>query len=170
MKELYIDFDGVILDTIKVLYEYLDNEGIDPKSTDEKEEKRRRVFIEKLDWNNIVNTTPQINDSIECIRKIINSKKFVVSILTHVNSLNEAIAKVNYIRNYFKDITIIPVPKKISKTKMVHTDGTILIDDYSGNLMEWEDEGGIGIRFSPTLDSKGFKVIDHLDQILDMEI
>ena len=31
MKELYIDFDGVILDTIKVLYEYLDKEGIDPK-------------------------------------------------------------------------------------------------------------------------------------------
>ena len=65
---------------------------------------------------------------------------------------------------------IIPVPKKISKTKMVHTKGAILIDDYSGNLMEWEDEGGIGIRFSSTLDSKGFKVIDRLDKILDIEI
>lgn len=170
MKELYIDFDGVILDTMTVLYEYLDKANIDPKSTDENEEKRRRTFIENLNWDNLVNTTPQINDSIKCIEKIINSNKFVVSILTHVNSLNEAIAKVNYIRNYFKDITIIPVPKKISKTKMVHTKGAILIDDYSGNLMEWEDEGGIGIRFSPTLDSKGFKVIDRLDKILDIEI
>lgn len=170
MKELYIDFDGVILDTMTVLYEYLDKENIDPKSTNETEEKRRRTFIENLNWDNLVNTTPQINDSIKCIEKIVSSNKFVVSILTHVNSLNEAIAKVNYIRNYFKDITIIPVPKKISKTKMVHTKGAILIDDYSGNLMEWEDEGGIGIRFSPTLDSKGFKVIDRLDKILDIEI
>lgn len=170
MKELYIDFDGVILDTMTVLYEYLDKANIDPKSTDENEEKRRRTFIENLNWDNLVNTTPQINDSIKCIEKIINSNKFVVSILTHVNSLNEAISKVNYIRNYFKDITIIPVPKKISKTKMVHTKGAILIDDYSGNLMEWEDEGGIGIRFSPTLDSKGFQVIDRLDKILDIEI
>ena len=53
---------------------------------------------------------------------------------------------------------------------MVHTKGAILIDDYSGNLREWENEGGIGIRFSTKLNGKGFRVIDKLDQILDMEL
>jgi len=170
MRELYIDFDGVILDTIKILYQELEKQNINPKEYSELEEKRRLDFLSTIDWEYMVNTTPQINDSIKCIGKIIDSNKFLVSILTHVNSLDEAIAKINYIRKYFKNITIIPVPKKISKTKMVHTKGAILIDDYSGNLMEWEDDGGIAIRFSPTLDSKGFRVIDCLDKILDMEI
>ena len=170
MKELYIDFDGVILDTIKVLYEYLDKEGIDPKSPSKEEEIKKVNFFKTLDWEHIVNTTPQINDSINAIKKILDSKRFLVAILTHVTSLEEAVAKINYLRKYFKDITIIPVPKQISKTKMVHTEGAILIDDYSGNLIEWEEEGGIGVRFSTKLNGKGFKVIDHLDQILDMEI
>ena len=51
---------------------------------------------------------------------------------------------------------------------MVHTKDSILIDDYSGNLREWEKEGGISVRFSLALESKGFKVIDRLDKIIDM--
>ena len=60
-----------------------------------------------------------------------NSEKFNVSILTHVNSLDEAIIKIKYIRKYFSDITIIPCPKAISKTKMIQTESSILIDDYA---------------------------------------
>ncbi len=52
---------------------------------------------------------------------------------------------------------------------MVHTKGAILIDDFVGNLKEWTEEGGIGVRFSPKLSSKGYPVIDCLDQILNLE-
>ena len=110
-----------------------------------------------------------INDGINCIHKILESNKFNVAILTHVNSLDEAVQKVKYIRKYLEDITVIPVPKAISKTKMVRSKDAILIDDYSGNLREWESEGGIGVRFSLKLNGKGFRVIDKLDQILDMD-
>ena len=45
----------------------------------------------------------------------------------------------------------------------------ILVDDYSGNLKEWESEGGIGIQFSRDLTKdKGFPIIDKLDKIIDM--
>jgi hypothetical protein len=164
MKSLYIDFDGVILDTINTSYKMLEEAKIDPKDS-----KKTTAFYKKMDWKHILEITPVINDGISCIERIIESNLFDVSILTHVNSLEEAIEKVKYIRKYFKDITIIPVPKEISKTKMVHTKGSILVDDYSGNLTEWASEGGIPIRFSPTLDSKGFTVINKLDQIIDME-
>lgn len=170
MKELYIDFDGVILDTINSLYKILEKEGIDPKEKDPLKKEKNQNFIGKIDWNNLIKISPQINNSIDCIQKIIDSKKYLVAILTHVNSLDEIIAKVNYIRKYFKDITIIPVPKKISKTEMVHSENAILIDDYADNLREWQSAGGIGIRFSTKLNGKGFLVIDHLDQILDIEI
>lgn len=165
MKELYIDFDGVILDTIKEGYSRMEKLNLDPKNNDDCSK-----YFKSINWETFIYETSEINDSINCIQKIIDSNRFRVSILTHINSLEEAIAKVNYIRKYFKDITIIPVPKKISKTKMVHSEGSILVDDYAENLREWEAAKGIGIRFSTKRNGKGFLVVDKLDQILDLPI
>ncbi|MCI5734245.1 MAG: hypothetical protein MR297_03610, partial [Tenericutes bacterium] len=84
------------------------------------------------------------------------------------NSIKEAVLKINYLRKYFKDITIIPCPKEISKTKMIHTKDAILIDDYSGNLREWKKEGGIPIKFSLGVEPNEFIVIKKLDEIIDL--
>ncbi len=165
MKQLYIDFDGVILDTITYPYEYVEKTlGLEINS------ENMGNFYKKLDWNQFLQDMPIINDSINCIQKIIDSKEFDVSILTHVTSLDEAHAKIQYIRKFIKDIKIIPVPRSISKTKMVLPAGAILIDDYCGNLKEWTEAGGIGVRFSTKLSSKGYPVINRLDQILTLSV
>ena len=65
-------------------------------------------------------------------------------------------------------MTIIPVPRELSKTEMVHVHDSILIDDYAGNLDEWKNKGGISIRFNRELKGKGYPVIDKLDQILEI--
>lgn len=162
MTNVYIDFDGVILDTIQVTKQMMINLGINyPSETD-----KISAFYTALDWKKLIVETPIINDSIGSIQRIIDSGKYEVSILSHVTSLEEAIEKVNFIRNHFSDITVIPVPRAISKTKMVQTKGSILIDDYKHNLVEWEEEGGIAILFSPELKELGFRVINKLDQIL----
>ncbi|MDD3187223.1 MAG: hypothetical protein PHD02_01970 [Bacilli bacterium] len=163
MKNLYIDFDGVLLDTIDVTYKILGELNIDTKDYE-----AVGRFYETLDWNHILAITPEINDGIKFLQEIISKDIFDVSILTHVNSLNETIEKVNFIRKYFDGITVIPVPKKISKTKMVNAKDSILVDDYDKNLKEWEEAGGVGILFSKSLKDKGFKVIDRLDQIIDV--
>jgi uncharacterized protein YdhG (YjbR/CyaY superfamily) len=163
MKRLYIDFDGVILDTIPPLYEELDKAHIDPKWDDE-----ARSFIKAFDFKKIIKDEYILNDSINKIGKILDSNMFEVSILTHVNSLEEAETKIKYIRKYFNQMTILIVPKSVSKTDIIHTEGAILIDDYAGNLREWESKGGIGVRFSKELESKGFKVLNKLDEIINM--
>lgn len=164
MKNLYIDFDGVIMDTIRVTYGMMEQLKIDKTN-----EEQVRKFYANLDWKNLLSSTPIINDGFECLKKVFNCGKFNVAILTHVNSLDEAVAKINFIRKYFKDITIIPVPRAISKTKICLSKGAILVDDYSGNLKEWKNEGGIGIQFSTDLTKdKGFSVIDRLDKVIDM--
>ena len=164
MKNLYIDFDGVIMDTIRVTYDMLDRLGVDRNDPEKMKE-----FYSNLNWKQILSLTPIINDGFTCLKKIYDSNKFNVAILTHVNSLDEAVAKINYIRKYFKDITIIPVPRELSKTKICTSKNSILIDDYSGNLKDWEKEGGIGIQFSTDLGkNKGFTTIDKLDKIIDM--
>ena len=120
------------------------------------------------DFSKIINDDNILNDSINCIKKLIDSKMFEISFLTHVNSLTEGCVKVEYLRRHFKDITIIMVPKEISKTKVVHSEGAILVDDYSGNLKEWEENGGISVRFSKELESHGYRVLNHLDELINM--
>ena len=78
MKELYIDFDGVILDTIPHLYQAADEAG---------RERSDSKFYETFDFKKILKDEYILNDSINCIQKIIESKKFNISILTHINSL-----------------------------------------------------------------------------------
>jgi len=164
LRNLYIDFDGVILDTIAVFYKMMDEQGIDKKD----EETVKNFFLE-MNWRKILKETPEINNSMSAIQKIIESNKFYVTILTHVYSLNEAVEKVNYIRKFFKDITIIPVPKAISKTKMVYTKDAILVDDFSGNLNEWENEGGIPIKFVKEEKDSVYKTITSLLELIDLD-
>ena len=45
MKQLYIDFDGVILDTMTKSYEELKKENIDRK-----DEEKVREFFKNADW------------------------------------------------------------------------------------------------------------------------
>lgn len=164
MKNLYIDFDGVIMDTMRVTYDMLDRLEVDKKDNEKMSE-----FYANLNWKKLLMSTPIINDAFTCLKTVFYSGKFNVAILTHVNSLDEAVAKINYIRKYFKDITIIPVPREVSKTKVCLSKDAILVDDYSGNLKEWEKEGGIGIQFSTDLTKdKGYPVINKLDKLIDM--
>lgn len=163
MKNLYIDFDGVICNTIEITYKMLEESGIDIKDQDKVTE-----FYENLDWEHVLNICDIINDGMNNIKKLSSSGKFNIAILTHVNSMNEMIEKVKYIRKYLKDVTIIPVPKAISKTRMINARFSILVDDYPVNLNEWKEAGGIGVRFDLDMDGKGFLVIDRLDELLEL--
>jgi hypothetical protein len=164
MINLYIDFDGVILDTINTTYQIMESINLD-RSDDENTKK----FYSTVDWAHIIEITPEINDALSCIKKIIDSKRFDIAILTHVHSLDELAEKLKFIRYHFNEITVIGVPKLVPKTQMVNAKNSILIDDYAGNLRDWSSAGGIGVRFSLELESKGFHVINKLDQILDID-
>lgn len=163
MKELYIDFDGVIMDTIPYLYKAIEESNIDIKN-----EELVSRFFSKYDYSSIINDDNILNESIECINKLKNSNIFQISILTHINSLEEGIVKVNYLRKYFKDITIVLVPKQLDKTEMVHAKGAILVDDYSGNLRAWESKGGIPVKFVKETENTSFKTIKKLDELIDL--
>lgn len=163
MQKLYIDFDGVILDTIPIIYKRLEKENIDVT-----EEDALIQFYEHLEWKSLIEEAPQIHHSIRAIQKIIASKQFDVAILTHVNSQSEILEKVAYLKRELPGITIISVPKQLRKTDMVNSKGAILIDDFTGNLIDWNQQGGIAIKFSLIPKDRGFPVIDRLDMILNM--
>ncbi len=162
MKNLYIDFDGVIYNSIEVSYKIAENENVS------KDYESYYQFFKNLDWCEVLEKSTEINDAFNCIKKIIDSGKFNVFILTHVISLKEAEVKIDLIRENLDDVTIIPVPKRVSKNKMVRVKDAILVDDYPENLREWSKDGGISIRFDLDMDGKGFPVICKLDELIEM--
>lgn len=163
MKQLYIDFDGVILDTMEKTYKTMKENGIDIK-----DQEKVRAFFRDLDWGKLIKETEQINDSINEIKKICASKKFNVYILTHINSTNEMVEKIKFLHEQLPQVTIVSVPKEIPKTNVVNACSSILIDDYSGNIKEWQKNLGIGIKFVKEKENGEYPEITHLSEIIDM--
>lgn len=163
MKQLYIDFDGVILDTMTKTYEELKKEKIDFKDQEKVQE-----YFRNIDWKKLIEETSEINDSINEIKKICESKKFNVYILTHINSTSEMIEKIKYLHKNLPQVTVVSVPKEIPKTEVVNPSAAILIDDYSGNIKEWQKKLGIGIKFVKELEGSDYPEITHLSEVIDM--
>lgn len=173
MKNLYIDFDGVIVDTIPAIYDYLASHGLTLKDKDGYSKDRDlfnqvSALIAAYDFEKLLNEVDEINDAFKHIEQLTNSGKFKLHVLTHVNSLEEGIAKVNYIQTRLRGLTVIMVPKKLSKTQMVEPRNAILVDDYIGNLAEWEASGGHAILFNSELQEKGYPVINSLNTLMEL--
>ena len=164
MKNLYIDFDGVILDTITPVYNLAKKLNLDVKT----QSKEIGLLYSKIDWETLIEESEELSNSINSIKDLKESGKFNISILTHINSLKEAKAKIEFINNLFDDLTIIPVPKSCSKTMMTQTKDAILVDDYSGNLREWEVSGGTGVKFTKEKEECDFINITSLEELLEI--
>ncbi len=164
MKNLYIDFDGVILDTITPIYNLAKKLNLDVKT----QTKEVGLLYSKIDWETLIEESTDLNDSINAIKKLDASKKFNISILTHINSLKEAKAKIEFINSLFEDLTIIPVPKTVPKTMMTKTKDAILVDDYSGNLRLWKEAGGIPVKFTKEREECEFINIISLEELLEI--
>ncbi len=163
MIKLYIDFDGVILDTAKK-FEFLLNSGMIPR----KDKKAVLEFFTNIDWPNLIRNTNQINNSIDKIKLLDKSNLYDIAILTHVLSLEEANAKIRYLDKELPGINVIPTHKSIKKNHQVDAYGSILVDDYLGNLIPWRDDGGFSIKFADHISTNEFITIDNLEELITL--
>ena len=120
---LYIDFDGVILDTEPLLFEKWRENPY--RHLLPREEKIK--YIQTVDWEYIINNSSVINDAIYYLKQMDPTK---TAILTKIHSMeNEGVAKVKWrVSNNIKQ-PIILVPYLVNKTDMVDAKGNILVDD-----------------------------------------
>jgi len=144
--KIYIDFDGVILDTDSVMMNEFDGDY----NSDE-----RRNFVLNYDWSKLMDDRLIINN---CIHYIKNSK-MNTSLLTRVSSIKEGYNKIKYLRDKGINMDIHIVPSGISKSDVVNAKGNVLIDDKLYNLDKWNEEGGISIFFNK--DNNNFDVYGH---------
>ena len=160
MTKLYLDCDGVILDTINMSYKMIKNKGL----TNEKDIEH---FYKNLSWEELIIEAGEINNSIEKIKEL--TKVYDVEILTHVNSDGEIIAKLNYFKEVLPEVKVIAVTKEIRNTDAVDPKGNILVDDFLGNLDYWHEKGGISIKFSDSGKKCIYQTITDLSELLKLK-
>ena len=160
MQKLYLDCDGVILDTINMSYKMLKEKGIEG-------EEEKKDFYRNLSWEELIIEAGEINNATAKIKKL--TEVYDVEILTHVISDGEIIAKENYFKAVLSNVKVIPVPKEIDKADYVDPKGSILVDDYLPNLEYWEEKGGIPIKFSDSDKDCKYKKINDLSELLELD-
>ena len=169
INTVYIDFDGVILDTWKVISRHY----ILRYNTDNYEDDFIKKVMEDIGWNKILFESEIINDSISNINEL--SKLVNVCIITKFNSKDEKIQKQIYLQK--KDINnVIFVPYVCNKSDYADAQNNILIDDTINNLDDWYKSGGIPIFFnkdSKNVDDFGknnykYKKIDDISHVYDI--
>ena len=138
---IYIDFDGVILDTEDVLfYDWRQNTDHKLLPTSEKIK-----YIQDIDWDYVLYNSLVIDNSIDYLKEMDPKKSFI---LTKVHSLdNEAEKKIKWLRLKGVKQSVIVVPYNLKKIDMVDPFGHILVDDSLKNLREWKSMGGKPIFF-----------------------
>lgn len=172
MKKLYIDFDGVIWDSIPYVYNYLKEmdillyEKAMNKSEDEQDKALIRKIYSEMDWHKLIKKTKPIIGSIEALNTLYAQDIYEMHILTHCNSNAEIDAKTSVINKLIPGLDLIGVNKAILKNVAVDATDAFLIDDYTKNLIEWEKAGGLAIKFSAIEEiSCQFHVIDTLHDL-----
>lgn len=159
MQKLYLDCDGVILDTINKSYKMMREEGITT-------EEEIADFYSNISWEKLIIESGEIKGSINKIKELM--EHYDVEILTHVYSEKETKAKSEYFKRVLPNINMIAVPKHKNKADVVNAKGAILVDDYLENLEYWESEDGIPIKFSDSRKECKYTVIEDLLELLNI--
>ena len=78
------------------------------------------------------------------------------------------VEKIKYLHKKLPQVTIVSVPKEVPKTEVVNPTSAILIDDYSGNVKQWQKKLGIGIKFVKEKENGDYPEITHLSEVIEM--
>lgn len=159
MKKIYLDCDGVILDTINRSYQMLKDQCLTT-------EEEINQFYSSIDWGKLIEESGPIDNAINKIKEL--SKYFEIEILTHVNTTYEAGVKIEYFKRELPGIKVVPVPKTVKKADFVNAYGTILVDDFLSNLDYWKEQGGIPIKFSDSGKECPYTVITDLLELIEL--
>lgn len=148
MRSLYVDYDGVLFDTITYAFLEMKRLGIDITNQDEITE-----YFKKVNWNYLIEQGGILNDSIQKLEILMDSQEFErVEVATHRCSYNEGVVKTNDLKTRIPNLKVTTIPKKIGKHYALKAQDNILIDDDKEKIINWINDGGIGILFSQKVD------------------
>ena len=148
MKSLYIDFDGVLFDTISYAFLEMKKLGVDLSNDDAITD-----YFTKANWHELIKQGGVLNDSIKKLEILIESNEFErVEVATHRCSYEEGVIKTNDLKLRIPSLKVTTIPRKIDKHFALKSHDNILIDDAKSKILSWINDGGIGILFNQKVD------------------
>lgn len=164
---IYIDFDGVILDSEERMLIRKYNAGF-KNHNDENEfyEYFKYTTLHPEEWDYIIRKASSINKSVEIIRELESLKK-KIAILTKVHTLYEMKVKIEDLRNHRKiNCPVFFVPPNVKKHNIVIPNDQLLIDDSKKNIKLWIENGGNGFIFDKTISDNTKDKVRSLEFLL----
>lgn len=144
MRTLYIDFDGVLFDTIPLAFLEMERLGVDLSNEDAITD-----YFRTANWNYLIEQGGVLNDSIQKLEILMESNEFEqVEVATHRCSYQEGVIKNSNLKKQIPNLKVTTIPKRIEKHHALKAENNILIDDAKGKILSWIKDGGIGILFS----------------------
>lgn len=161
---LYLDCDGVILDTIDTAYRLMQIEGLDITN-------RKTVdnYFINSDWNVLIYEAGILKNSIIKIKRIIDSNVFSsVKILTKISgNLEEEKIKRILFGKLLPNVEVIAVKIDDNKDEIVDPVNNILVEDSINNADRWNLAGGVGVYFVKENPDYSKDQIDDLSEVLE---
>lgn len=156
-RDLYIDCDGVIFDTMTNAFIEMEMLGIDTS-----DELAVTKYFQNVNWHELIQKSGQINDSIRKILLLKESNLFNnVAIATHHCSYLEGQTKSMKFQELMPSVQVINIPKKIPKHYAVNSHGNILVDDSRKKIVDWINDGGYGVLFKQDIDSLTYPTVTN---------
>lgn len=164
---IFIDFDGVILDSEERMLERKFDLGFrDHKNKDEFDKYFEYTNSHLEEWDYIIRDAKSINNSVEIIRELERIKKRI-AILTKIHSFYEMKVKIEDLRENRKiHCPVFFVPPGIKKYQVVTPNGQLLIDDSKKNIYGWIENGGTGFIFDKTIEKNSDEKVKSLEFLL----
>lgn len=152
-ENIFIDFDGVILDSEERMLERKYELGLhDHNNESEFDKYFEYTNLHPEEWDYIIKDAKSINNSVEIIKELEILKKEIV-ILTKIHTLKEMKTKIEVLRDKFEILCpVIFVPPGIKKHQVVIPNNQLLVDDSKKNVHGWIENGGRGLIFDSTID------------------
>lgn len=148
MYNLYLDCDGVLLDTIRGGFNIMNELGIDLNDS-----VKVSTYFKYVNWKKLIEISGILDNSISKVKLLSESNIFKnISILTATHTYDEGCQKKDFFYNHLPNIKVNPVPFKLQKNFVVNTKNSILVDDNIKYITNWKNAGGIGVLFK--LDSE----------------
>lgn len=160
---LYLDCDGVILDTMDTAYRMMDEQGLDKTDGN-----MVNFFFINTDWNVLIYEAGIINNAILKIKRIIESNIFTeVKILTKLSgNVDEERIKRILFGKLLPSTEVITLKINDNKDEVVDPVNNILVEDSVKNAVRWKNAGGISIYFEKNNIDYENDIINDLSDII----
>lgn len=165
-KCIYIDLDGVILNSQQKMLERKEQAGFYNHKDKEQFNSYFKLADLNNEWKYIIEDAESINNSVEIIKELEILKKRI-AILTKIHTLYEMKAKIEDLRNNRKiSCPILFVPPGVKKHNVVIPNGQLLIDDSKKNIDLWIENGGVGFLFDKRITNNTNDKVRSLEFLL----